>query len=79
MKFHCYYILLFVIPGDQLERLLLLESEFGVLPGFTPAVDAVIDYVTTVRFIVCAKGNNNVASTQIYYDDVTIGVSIAAG
>ena len=56
-----------------------MESEFGVLPGFTPAVDAVIDYVTTVRFIVCAKGNNNVASTQIYYDDVTIGVSIAAG
>ena len=43
------YILLFLIPGDQLERLLLLESEFGVLPGFTPAVDAVIDYVTTVR------------------------------
>ena len=49
MKIHCYYILLFVIPGDQLERLLLLESEFGVLPGFTPAVDAVIDFVTTVR------------------------------
>ena len=41
--------MLFLIPGDQLERLLLLESEFGVLPGFTPAVDAVIDFVTTVR------------------------------
>ena len=64
-----------VIPGDQLERLLLLESEFGVLPGFTPAVDAVINFVTTVRFIVCAKGSNNVTSTQIYYYD---GVSIAS-
>ena len=49
MKIHCYFILLFLIPGDQLERLLLLESEFGVLPGFTPAVDAVINFVTTVR------------------------------
>ena len=41
--------MLFLIPGDQLERLVLLESEFGVLPGFTPAVDAVINFVTTVR------------------------------
>ena len=70
MKSYCYYILLFVIPGDQLEQLLLLESEFGVLPGFTPAVDAVIDFVTTVRFIVC-EGSNNVTSTQIYYYNVT--------
>ena len=71
MKSYCYYILLFVIPGDQLEQLLLLESEFGVLPGFTPAVDAVIDFVTTVRFIVCTKRSNSIASTQIYYYNVT--------
>ena len=36
--------------GNQLERLLILESEFGALSGFMPAVDAVIDYVTMVRF-----------------------------
>ena len=56
------FILLFLIPGDQLERLLLLESEFGALPGFTPAVDAVIDYVTKVRFI--AKTSSSVTSSQ---------------
>ena len=38
-----------LITGDQLERLLMLEYEFGTLPGFTPAVDAVIDFLTTVR------------------------------
>ena len=37
--------------GNQLERLLILESEFGALPDFTPAVDAVINYVTMVRFL----------------------------
>ena len=36
--------------GNQLERLLILESEFGALSEFMPAVDAVIDYVTMVRF-----------------------------
>ena len=35
--------------GDQLERLLILESEFGALPGITPAVDAVIEFLNTVR------------------------------
>ena len=42
------------IAGDQLERLLVLESEFGTLPGFTPALDAVIDFLTTVRSAVSA-------------------------
>ena len=56
--------MLFLIPGDQLERLLLLESEFGALPGFTPAVDAVIDYVTKVRFIVSAKRSSSGTSSQ---------------
>ena len=45
----------YLFPGDQLERLLLLESEFGTLPGVTPSVDAVIDFVTIVRFVVSAK------------------------
>ena len=35
--------------GDQLERLLILESEFGTLPGFTPALDTVRDFLATVR------------------------------
>ena len=35
--------------GDQLERLLILEYEFGTMPGFTPAVDTVIDLLNTVR------------------------------
>ena len=56
--------MLFLIPGDQLERLLLLESEFGVLPGFTPAVDVVIDFVTKVRFIVSAKRSSSVTISQ---------------
>ena len=56
--------MLFLIPGDQLERLLLLEFEFGVLPGFTPAVDAVIDFVTKVRFIVSAKRSSSVTISQ---------------
>ena len=56
--------MLFLIPGDRLERLLLLESEFGVVPGFTPAVDAVIDFVTKVRFIVSVKRSSSVASGQ---------------
>ena len=37
------------IAGDQLERLLILESEFGPLSGFTPALDTVIDFLATVR------------------------------
>ena len=37
------------ITGDQLERLLVLESEFGALSGFSPALDAVMDLLTTVR------------------------------
>ena len=37
------------IAGDQLERLLILESEFGTLPGFTPALDTVRDFLATVR------------------------------
>lgn len=43
------------ITGDQLERLLVLESEFGALPGFSPALDAVIDFLTTVRAIISAQ------------------------
>ena len=42
------------ITGDHLERLLVLESEFGALSGFSPALDAVIDFLTTVRSIVSA-------------------------
>ena len=42
-------IVITFIAGDQLERLLVLESEFGALPEFTPALDAVIDFLTTVR------------------------------
>jgi len=38
------------VAGNQLEQLLILKSEFGTLPGFTPAVDAVIHLLTTVRF-----------------------------
>ena len=38
-----------LVSGNQLERLLILESEFGALPGFTPAVDTVVDFLTTVR------------------------------
>ena len=69
--------MLFLIPGDQLERLLLLESEFGVLPGFTPAVDVVIDFVTKVRFIVSARGAAVLQVVKIYDYDVT-GVRMAA-
>ena len=47
--FNCIHLTHFNI-GNQLERLLMLESEFGALPGFTPAVDAVVDFLTTVRF-----------------------------
>ena len=39
----------FSIAGNQLERLLILESEFGTLPGFKPALDAVIAFMMTVR------------------------------
>ena len=39
----------FSCAGGQLERLLILESEFGTLPGFTPTLDTVIDFMTTVR------------------------------
>ena len=35
--------------GDRLERLLILESEFGTLPGFKPALDTVTDFIITVR------------------------------
>ena len=28
---------------------MILESEFGTLPGFTPTLDTVIDFMTTVR------------------------------
>ena len=38
-----------LVAGNQLERLLILESEFGALPEFTPALDAVINFLTTVR------------------------------
>ena len=49
-KFLYFYCALYIqIIGDQLERLLILEYEFGALPGFTPAVDAVIEFLTTVR------------------------------
>ena len=40
----------FSIAGNQLERLLILESEFGTLPGYKPALDAVIAFMMTVRF-----------------------------
>ena len=45
-------IIITFITGDQLERLLVLESEFGALPEFSPALDAVIDFLTTVRLII---------------------------
>ena len=35
--------------GDQLERLLILESEFSTLPRFKPALDTVTDFMITVR------------------------------
>ena len=38
-----------LVAGNQLERLLILESEFGALPEFTPALDTVINFLTTVR------------------------------
>ena len=40
----------FFNTGDQLERLLILESEFGTLPGFTPALD--VEFLTTVRSMI---------------------------
>ena len=43
------------ITGDQLERLLVLESEFGALSGSSPALDAVIDFLTTVRSTISAQ------------------------
>ena len=43
------------ITGDQLERLLVLESEFGALSGSSPALDAVIDFLTTVRSTISAR------------------------
>ena len=43
------------IAGDQLERLLILESEFGTLPGFTPALDTVRDFLATVRCTLSAS------------------------
>ena len=45
------------IAGDQLERLLIVESEFGTLPGFTPALDTVTEFLTTVR---CTLGAQSV-------------------
>ena len=55
-------IILTFNTGDQLERLLVLESEFGTLPGFSPALDAVIDFLTTVRPIISAQWMSKVAN-----------------
>ena len=66
--------MLFLISGDQLERLLLLESEFGALPGFMPAADAVIDFVTKVRFIVSVK-RSTVGQVVNDYDVTRVGIA----
>ena len=50
-RISCYKLTSFN-TGDQLERLLILESEFGTLPGFTPALDVVIEFLTTVRSMI---------------------------
>ena len=54
-----------LVGGNQLEQLLILKSEFGTLPGFTPAVDAVIHLLTAVRFqytLRPCRGSHNVQS-----------------
>ena len=43
-----YYSHLILIIADKVQIILQLESQYGPLPGFTPALTDVIDYLTEV-------------------------------
>ena len=45
---HPYIYVVHFLTVNQLQRLLLLESQYGPLTGFTPALNDVLDYLQDV-------------------------------